>query len=63
LEYLKKIEEECIAKPETFEERKARREAEIAGLKEGLQILNEETAESLVQLSSKRVLRGTKKHL
>merc|ERR1719378_841577 len=33
LEYLKKIEEECVAKPETYEERKERREAEIAGLK------------------------------
>merc|ERR1719287_279348 len=58
LEYLKKIEEECVAKPETFEERKARREAEIAGLKEGLQVLSEETA--FVQLTSKRVLRGAK---
>jgi len=62
LEYLKKIEEECVAKPETYEERKERRENEIAGLKDGLQILNEETAESLVQLTSKRVLRGAKKH-
>merc|ERR1719214_307709 len=62
LEYLKKIEEECVAKPETYEERKERRENEIAGLKEGLQILEEETAESLVQLTSKRVLRGAKKH-
>jgi hypothetical protein len=61
-EYLKKIEEECIAKPETYEERKERREAEIAGLKEALTILDEETA-SFVQLSSKRVLRGTKRHL
>jgi hypothetical protein len=60
-EYLKKIEEECIAKPETYEDRKARREAEIAGLKEALTILNEETAE-FVQLSSKRVLRGAKLH-
>jgi predicted nucleic acid-binding Zn-ribbon protein len=62
LEYLKKIEEECVAKPETYEERKERRENEIAGLKEGLTILNEETADSLVQLTSKRVLRGAKKH-
>merc|ERR1719263_2613702 len=36
LQYLKKIEEECIEKAETYEERKARREAEIAGLKEAL---------------------------
>jgi len=60
MEYLKKIEEECVAKPETYEERKERRENEIAGLKEGLQVLEEETA--LVQYSSKRVLRGAKKH-
>jgi len=58
LEYLKKIEEECIAKPETYGERKARREAEIAGLKEGLQVLEDETA--FVQTS--RVLRGAKRH-
>ena len=33
-EYLKKIEDECIVKPATYEDRKARREAEIAGLEE-----------------------------
>merc|ERR1719469_348957 len=43
-EYLKKIEDECIAKPETYEDRKARREAEIAGLKEALTVLENETA-------------------
>merc|ERR1719230_726288 len=59
MEYLKKIEEECIAKPETYEERKARREAEIAGLKEALTILNEETA--FIQ-TSHSVLRGAKRH-
>jgi len=59
LEYLKKIEEECIAKPETYEERTARREAEISGLKEALTILNEETA--FVQ-TSHSVLRGAKRH-
>ena len=31
-EYLSKIKEECIAKAETYAERKARREAEINGL-------------------------------
>merc|ERR1740129_2078354 len=56
LEYLAKIEEQCIAKAETFEARKARYEAEIAGLKDALQILESETA--LVQKSSRRVLRG-----
>merc|ERR1719510_1986258 len=36
-EYYAKLKDRCIAKPETYEERKARREAEINGLKEALQ--------------------------
>jgi len=44
LDYYAKIKDRCIAKPETYEERKARREAEINGLKEALQILESETA-------------------
>merc|ERR1712228_446057 len=52
LEYYAKVKDRCIAKPETYEERKARREAEIAGLKEALRILESETA--FVQLRSKR---------
>merc|ERR1719183_1005272 len=43
-EYLRKIEEECIAKAETYAERKAKREAEINGLKEALTVLENETA-------------------
>jgi len=39
LEYYEKIKDRCIAKPEPYEERKRRREAEIAGLKEALTIL------------------------
>merc|ERR1719149_546957 len=39
LEYDEKIKDQCIAKPEPYEERKRRREAEIAGLKEALTIL------------------------
>merc|ERR1719359_2407256 len=39
LEYYEKIKDRCVAKPDTYEERKARREAEIAGLKEALSIL------------------------
>merc|ERR550525_49387 len=44
LEYYAKIKDRCIAKPETHESRKARREAEIQGLKEALAILQDETA-------------------
>merc|ERR1719207_469574 len=39
LDYYEKLKEECIVKPEPYEERKKRREAEIAGLKEALSIL------------------------
>merc|ERR1719217_930625 len=46
MEYDGKIKERCIAKPETYEERKKRREAEIDGLKEALSILN---GQALVQ--------------
>jgi len=43
LEYLGKLNERCVAKPETYESRKQRRDAEIAGLKEALSVL-EQTA-------------------
>jgi len=58
LEYLKGIEDRCIAKPETYEERVRRRDAELAGLREALSILENET--SFLQLKSKRTLRGAK---
>merc|ERR1719181_528833 len=51
MEYYGKIKERCVAKPETYEERKARREAEIEGLKEALTILENEAA--FVQKSRK----------
>merc|ERR1719272_2028296 len=44
LDYYAKIKDRCVAKPETYEERKARRTAEIEGLKEALNILESETA-------------------
>jgi len=46
LEYDGQIKDRCVAKPESYEDRKGRREAEISGLKEALSILN---GESLVQ--------------
>jgi len=39
VEYLGKMNAMCVAKPETYDSRKGRREAEIAGLKEALSIL------------------------
>merc|ERR1719325_516601 len=51
-EYYAKLKDRCIAKPETYEERKARREAEINGLKEALSMLENEGA--FVQRKSHR---------
>merc|ERR1719486_1774300 len=61
LEYDAKIKEQCIAKPEPYEERKKRREQELAGLKEALTILE---GESFLQRSSRhtRTLRGAARH-
>lgn len=56
-EYKAKLEARCIAKPETYEEVKARREKELAGLKEALSILSSET--SLMQRKRRSVLRGS----
>merc|ERR1711988_830499 len=60
---LDKINEMCIAKPEPYEEKKRRREEEIAGLKEALDILNGEAvlfqeASKHVRWHAKRSLRG-----
>jgi len=44
LDYFGKLKGRCIAKPESYEERKARRESEVQGLKEALTILENETA-------------------
>jgi len=44
MEYYSGIKERCVAKPESYADRKARREAEISGLKEALDILENETA-------------------
>jgi len=59
-EGLNKLKEMCIAKAEPYAEKKARRESEIAGLKQALEILEGEAA--LLQKSSKHFLRATKVH-
>jgi len=56
LDFYAKIKERCIAKPEGYEERKRRREAEINGLKQALSILQDETA--LVQRKRRGSFRG-----
>merc|ERR1719468_298367 len=56
-DYLASLDKKCTYKVESYADRKARREAEINGLKEALNILESETA--LVQTSS---LRGVRKH-
>jgi len=56
-EYLKSLDDKCTYKVESYEERKARREAEINGLKDALDILESETA--FVQTGS---LRGVRRH-
>merc|ERR1740130_1743453 len=57
---LDKLNEMCVAKAEPYAEKKARRESELAGLKEALEILEGEAA--LIQKSSKRTLRGVRAH-
>jgi len=57
---LDKLNDMCVAKAEPYAERKARREAELAGLKEALEIL--EGSASLLQKSTKHTLRGVRSH-
>jgi chromosome segregation ATPase len=48
-EYLEKLRPQCTVVPETYEQRKARREQEIEGLKNALEILESEAAPSFLQ--------------
>jgi len=54
--YYMKIQERCVAKPVSYEERKKAREAEIKGLKTALDVLENEAA--LVQTKKGRNMRG-----
>jgi len=64
MKYLKGLEARCIAKAESYDSIVARRNAELAGLKEALTILEGEGVSfSLAQKSSsRRTLRGVQKH-
>jgi len=54
-EYLAKLKEQCVAKAESYGERKARRDAELSGLKQALEILE---GQAFLQ----RGLRGVRPH-
>jgi len=56
VEYLGKLDKMCTAKAEPYGERKARREAELAGLKQALDILDGEAV--LIQQKARHGLRG-----
>merc|ERR1719454_1022100 len=56
MEYLGKLADMCVAKAEPYAERKARRDAEIEGLKQALSILEGEAV--LMQRTTKHTLRG-----
>mmetsp|Transcript_15606 Transcript_15606/g.43136 ORF Transcript_15606/g.43136 Transcript_15606/m.43136 type:complete len:702 (-) Transcript_15606:69-2174(-) len=64
-EYFAKLQGQCVAKAEPFEERMQRKQQEIAGLKEALQILGGEV--SLLEVgaahSATRHLRSVRAHL
>merc|ERR1719356_960083 len=57
LEYIAELNKMCVAKAETYKERAAKRAAEIAGLKEALDILNSEAG-----FLQRGTLRGVRKH-
>jgi len=58
LEYLAQLENKCVAKAESYADKAAGREAEIAGLKEALDILQGQA----VLMQTQRSLRGVQEH-
>lgn len=59
-EYLGKLDKMCVAKPESYNERKSKRESEIEGLKQAMKILEGEAV--LLQKTRRGYLRGVKVH-
>lgn len=59
-EYLAKLEAQCVAKAEPYDMRKARRTAEIQGLKDALAALTSDEPALLQVASHRRLLRGTR---
>jgi hypothetical protein len=59
MEYLSSLKKDCIAAPSSYEERKARRDKEIAGLKQALDTLGGDAA-LLQKSTAHRTLRGGK---
>jgi len=62
LEYSSKIRGMCELKPDTYESRAARRQAEIDGLKGAIQALNGDAAGALLQRQPQHALRGVFAH-
>merc|ERR1719390_592485 len=62
MEYYAQIKERCIAKPLTFEERTARRQEEIEGLKRSLTALDEETTEQAGETAEQTAFAQKRKH-
>lgn len=63
-DYMARLKAMCIAKPEPYEERKKRREAELASLREALDLLAAGSASSSLQEGSvpRHLLRGSAHH-
>jgi len=59
MEYNTKLRQRCIMKPETYEERERRRQAEISGLKEALAVLDRQ---AVFLQEGKMILRSTFLH-
>lgn len=60
-DYMAKLKKECVAKPDSYEEREKRRSEEMEGLRRALDILSSESAASLLQISAssrRSTLRG-----